>query len=245
MGKRFIEACINGHISGLEAQRGGASRVELCAALPEGGTTPSYGEIVTTVKELEIPVNVIIRPRAGDFCYTAGETDVMTEDIRICRRAGANGVVIGALTPSGEVDTETCRRLIEAAEGMDITFHRAFDMTSDPFRAAEQIISLGCRTILTSGQKNTALEGAELIAELVKRYGDRIVIMPGCGVNAGNIAEIERITGAMEFHMSGKTDIPSAMEYRNPDVSMGGEVHIDEYMVTRTSCRKIQEACNA
>lgn len=243
---RFIEACVNGHQSAIEAEKGGARRVELCAALPEGGTTPSYGEIVMTVKSIGIPVNVIIRSRAGDFNYNSSEVDVMVEDIRICTKAGAHGIVIGALTPDGEVDMEACRRMIEAAEGkMSVTFHRAFDMAADPFRAAEQIIALGCNRILTSGQANSAYEGRELIGELVKRYGDRIIFMPGCGVKASNILEIEKVTGAVEFHMSGKGEIDSAMKFRNPKVSMGGEVKIDEYKKVLTSAEAIRAAVNA
>lgn len=243
--KRFIEACINGHISGMEAQKGGASRAELCAALPEGGTTPSYGEICRTVSMLDIPVNVIIRPRGGDFLYTRSEAEVMLADIRICRQAGAAGVVIGALTKYGEIDTELCRILVKEAEGMDITFHRAFDMAADPFRAAEAVMECGCRRILTSGQAPTAREGAELISRLIARYGNRITVMPGCGINDRNIAEIERITGAHEFHMSGKTETCSEMVFRNPKVSMGGTVHIDEYKKTVTSSEMIHRAVTA
>jgi len=225
-----LEICANSVASCLEAQKGGAYRVELCAAIPEGGTTPSYGEITLARELLEIKLNVIIRPRGGDFLYSALEQSIMLKDIEIARRLGADGVVIGCLTARGEVEMQRSRELIDAAEGMSVTFHRAFDMCRDPFDTLERIITLGCDRILTSGLQPRAEQGIALLKQLVEKAGDRIIIMPGSGVNAQNIARIAKETGAKEFHLSARQPIESGMMYRNPDVKMGGEaVVIEEY----------------
>ena len=227
--KRKIEICANGHLSAIQAELGGAHRVELCAALPEGGTTPSYGEIRKTKESLIIPINVIIRPRGGDFLYSNSEVDTMLYDIEMCRNLGVNGVVVGALNHDGSIDCHTVNRLVECANGMDVTFHRAFDMCCDPIMATKEIIDLGCKTILTSGLQSNALLGMDLIAELIGLYGREICFMPGCGVSSANICEIESVTKAEWFHLSARQSIESGMVYRNPNVSMGGTVHIDEY----------------
>ena len=227
--KKILEICVNGHKSAIAAERGGADRVELCAALPEGGTTPSYGEIITTLDAVSIPVNVIIRARGGDFLYSKSEIKAMKWDISLCQDLGANGVVVGALNTQGEVDMEAMRSLMESAEGLSVTFHRAFDMCKDPFKALDQIIELGCDRVLTSGQQATAEAGIPLLKELVEYANGRIIIMPGCGVNRENISHIAEETKAEEFHLSAKSSYPSLMQFRNPNVSMGGAVVIDEY----------------
>ena len=238
--KYLIENCANSAESCAMAQKGGADRVELCAGIPEGGTTPSYGEmkkareILTTTR-----LNVIIRPRGGDFLYTDNELDIMETDIETAKSIGADGVVFGCLTAEGYIDKKAMQRLMKAADGLSVTFHRAFDVCREPLQALEDIIALGCDRILTSGQCGTAFEGMDMIKELVGKAGDRIIIMPGCGVNKSNIRQIALHTGAKEFHMSARSTIKSGMTYHNERVSMGGTVHIAEYERDLTDPEKI------
>lgn len=225
-----FEVCANSVESCVEAQRGGSDRVELCAGIPEGGTTPSYGDIVMARKLLiTTKLHVIIRPRGGDFLYSDLEREIMLEDVRMARRLGVDGVVFGVLTSDGDIDMDFMRQLMAESEGMSVTFHRAFDVCRNPFVALEQIIELGCDRILTSGQMPKAEDGVDLLKQLVEKAGDRIIIMPGCGVNAGNIAKIAQITGAKEFHFSARSKHESGMQFRKSRVSMGGSVMIDEY----------------
>ena len=237
-----FEICANSVESCVEAQRAGADRVELCAGIPEGGTTPSYGDIVVARRVLTATkLHVIIRPRGGDFLYSDLEKEIMLEDVRMACRLGVDGVVFGALTAEGDVDVAFMRELMTAAEGLSVTFHRAFDVCRNPFEALEQIIDLGCDRILTSGQEPKAEDGVELLRELVQRAGDRIIIMPGCGVNANNIAKIARETGAREFHFSGRSKRESGMLFRKSRVSMGGAVIIDEYSRDVTDEKIVRE----
>ena len=227
-----FEICANSVASCIAAQEGGANRVELCAGIPEGGTTPSYGMIRNARENISIALNVIIRPRGGDFLYSESEIREMIYDIKIAKELGADGLVFGCLNPDGSVDMDAMSRLMEAAGDTPVTFHRAFDHTNDPYKALEDIISLGCARILTSGCRPTALEGAELLAQLVERAGNRIIIMPGCGVREGNIAEIARLSGAREFHFSARESVESGMIFRNPEVAMGSEDDPYGYVVT-------------
>ncbi|MDO5524301.1 MAG: copper homeostasis protein CutC, partial [Bacteroidia bacterium] len=190
----------------------------------------------------ETKLNVIIRPRGGDFLYSELEHHIMLKDIEICRKLGVDGIVIGCLTAEGDVDMPRCKELVDAAGEMSVTFHRAFDMCRHPFKALEDIISLGCNIILTSGQQPKAEQGVELLEQLVKQAGNRIVIMPGSGVNAQNIAEIARKTGANEFHLSARESVESQMEYRNPNLKMGGaNIVINEYAQDITSAAKVNQ----
>lgn len=220
MTKRHIslEICTGDPTGVIAAVEGGADRIELCSALAEGGLTPSPG--MMRLAPRLISTNVLIRPRPGDFVYNDDELAVMAHDIDEAVRSGANGIVIGALTPEGHVDIPACRRLIERAEGLDNTFHRAFDVTADPFRALEDIISLGFTRLLTSGQQASALEGADFIAELRRRADGRIKIMAGAGVSPSNAAEILRLSHADELHASARSLRPSAMSYTG-QASMG------------------------
>ncbi len=225
-----IEICANSVESAVNAQSAGAARVELCAGIPEGGTTPSFGTIIHARELLTTTeLNVIIRPRGGDFLYSSLELDIMYDEIRTAREVGVDGVVFGCLDENGNVNMEVMKILVEAADGMNITFHRAFDMCRNPRRALEDIIDLGIHRILTSGAQPTAEQGIPLLKSLVDQAEDRIIIMPGCGINAGNIRRIAEETGAKEFHFSGRGSVESGMVFRNPSVSMGGTVHIDEY----------------
>ena len=217
----ILEICAGSVESAIAARDGGAARIELCAALEIGGTTPSAGLIAEARKIEGIVLNVIIRPRGGDFLYNEYEAACMEQDIRTCRQLGADGVVIGALTAEGDIDTALCKRLIDAADGMSITFHRAFDMCRDPKRALEELIAIGCDRVLTSGQAATAEAGLPLLKELVQQAAGRISIMPGCGVNSGNAARILQATGAVEIHASARKSVGSGMLFRHSGVSMG------------------------
>ncbi|PIE31877.1 copper homeostasis protein CutC [candidate division KSB3 bacterium] len=224
-----IEVCLDSIRSAIEAQKGGADRVELCDNLFEGGTTPSAGTIATVRKKIDIGLQVIIRPRGGDFCYTDDEYEAMKFDIETAKKLGADGIVIGMLTPEGRVDTERCARQVELAQPMNVTFHRAFDVCRDPWEGLEDIISIGANRILTSGQEATVLEGLDTIAELVKRAKDRIIIMPGCGITVRNMEKVKRISGAKEFHVLIERSIDSAMSYRVNHIYMGGYLHLPEH----------------
>lgn len=232
-----FEICANSVASCIAAQEGGADRVELCSGIPEGGTTPSFGMIRKARESISIALNVIIRPRGGDFLYSKSELEEMAYDIRIVKELGADGLVFGCLTKEGNVDKAAMSMLMEAAEGLPVTFHRAFDHSADPLQALEDIIDLGCARILTSGCRPTAMQGAPLLARLVKAAGDRIIIMPGCGVNESNIAEIARLSGAREFHFSAREPVESGMLFRNPDVAMGSED--DPYGTVRTTAARV------
>ena len=241
-----FEVCANSVDSCLAAQAGGANRVELCAGIPEGGTTPSYGTIVLARETLaDTRLHVIIRPRGGDFLYSTLEQRIMLKDIETAKQAGADGVVFGCLTADGEVDVPLMERLMEAAQGMSVTFHRAFDVCRNPHRALEDIIGLGCDRILTSGQQPTAEQGIPLLKELQQQAAGRIILLAGCGVNEQNIARIARETGIQEFHFSARENIESGMRYRNPSVSMGGTVCIDEYSLPVTTERRVKNTLRA
>ena len=210
------------------ARRTGVERIELCAAPLEGGTTPSAGLIRYARSLPGLRLSVMIRPRGGDFLYTDDEVALMAEEIRLAREYGADGVVFGLLTPAGEVDETRTAQLVREAEGMEVTFHRAFDMTRDPRQALEAVIRTGCRRVLTSGGRNTAPEGIDGIRSLVARSAGRIAIMAGSGVKPANVRSIAA-TGVDAVHFSARRMIESGMEFRNPKVSMGGIEGIPEY----------------
>lgn len=235
----ILEICAGSVESAIAARNGGAARIELCAALEIGGVTPSAGLIAEARKVEGIVLNVIIRPRGGDFLYDKYEAACMEHDIRTCKQLGVDGVVIGALTADGEIDSELCRRLIAAAEGMSITFHRAFDMCRNPRKALEELIALGCDRVLTSGQATTAEAGIPLIRELAEQAAGRIIIMPGCGVNSKNAAHILQATGAKEIHASARKDVGSNMLFRHAEVSMSAPGS-DEYARKETDVNEVK-----
>lgn len=203
-----IDSCIT-------AQANGAGRIELCDSPPEGGTTPSYAFIKEARKILTIPLNVMIRPRGGDFLYSKDEFSIMLQDVAFCKNAGCDAVVFGILNPDGTVNKEQCSRLVEAAYPMGVTFHRAFDRVNDPEQALKDVISIGCERILTSGLKPKVEEALDMISRLIHLAEDNIIIMPGSGVNAGNIKKIIEKTGAKEIHSSASVNTPSQMQYQN------------------------------
>ena len=245
MEKYRFEICTNSVESCLAAQEGGAQRVELCAGIPEGGTTPSWGEIATARELLQIKLHVIIRPRGGDFLYSPVELSTMVKDIEAARQLRADGVVFGCLTADGEIDLDAMQTLMKAAEGLSVTFHRAFDVCRQPQQALEQLIALGCERILTSGQQATAEQGIPLLKELHQQAAGRIILLAGCGVNEGNIARIASETGIREFHFSARECVKSGMRYKNEAVSMGGTVRIDEYERNVTTAERVRKAISS
>ena len=220
MSKITFEVCLQS-IDGVHAAlAGGAHRVELCAALVEGGITPSSALIEAAVAT-GAEVMVMIRPRGGDFLYSPAELDVMEKDIHAAKAAGAAGVVLGVLTPSGEVAGPQVQRFREASQGMQLVFHRAFDVSADPYRSLETLIELGVDRVLTSGQAATVPEGIGVIKRLVDQAAGRIAILPGCGITPENVAAVIAATGVTEFHATAFSTVDSSMLFRNPHVYMG------------------------
>jgi copper homeostasis protein len=199
-----IEIVVYNIESALNAQEGGADRIELCDNPSEGGTTPSFGMIEQVRNHVAIQVFVMIRPRGGDFCYTDLEVEAMKRDIEVCKQLKVDGVVFGILDQDGRIDKARCKELIEFARPLGVTCHRAFDMTRDAYEALEDCIDAGFDRILTSGRQPSAPEGSELIRELVKHGGKQIVIMPGSGINEQNVKELIEVTGVTEIHFSAK-----------------------------------------
>ena len=236
-----VEVCANGVESCLAAQEGGADRVELCAGIPEGGTTPSYGEIKVARRVLTTTrLHVIIRPRGGDFLYSDLEVERMAADIAMCRELGVDGVVFGCLNADGAFDVEKNRYLIQCSQGMSITCHRAFDRAANPEQALETVIDLGFDRILTSGQQPKAIQGAELLARLNRQAAGRIILMAGSGVTEQNIRELRDKTGLLEFHFSGRESRPSAMQYVNPNLYMG-RPGANESALDYTTARRVKD----
>lgn len=240
----ILEICAGSVESAIAARDGGAKRIELCAALEVGGVTPSAGVIAEARKVVGIILNVIIRPRGGDFLYNEYEVACMEEDIRTCKQLGVDGIVIGALTAEGDIDTDVCRRLISAADGMSITFHRAFDMCRNAKKALEELIALGCHRVLTSGQAPTAVAGITMLKELNEQAAGRIIIMPGCGVNSTNAGQIIKETGATEIHASARKNVGSGMIFRHSGVSMGNP-DCDEYARKETDVEEVRKIVDA
>lgn len=236
----IIEACVNSVVSAIEAEKGGAHRVELCDNLLEGGTTPSAATILLASQCLSVDLNVIIRPRGGDFCYSDVEFEIMKSDILAAKELGADGVVIGILDVDGRIDKKRTKVLVDLAQPLSVTFHRAFDMTSDPFQALHDLIKLKVDRILTSGQKNVAVEGIELISALVKEAGEKVTIMPGCGITPENIERLAEETGAKEFHVFAMKCVESPMKFRNQKTFMGAPLEVSEYETSITDAEVIQ-----
>ncbi|KQR70128.1 copper homeostasis protein CutC [Pedobacter sp. Leaf176] len=233
-----LEVCANGYESALNAQIGGAKRVELCDNLAEGGTTPGYGQIALSKKNLTIEIWPIIRPRGGDFLYSDFEFDLMKEDIKLCKSINCDGIVFGILKADGSIDKSRCAELIELAKPLPVAFHRAFDMSNNMEKALEDLIDLGIVRVLSSGGASSAIDGAEKLANLVRQADGRISIMPGAGVNESNIAKLIAKTGAKEFHASAKAFVVSKMEFRNTTTKMGSID--DEYQYELTSVEKVK-----
>jgi copper homeostasis protein len=225
----IIEIAVFSLESAIAAFNAGANRIELCSAPAEGGLTPSAATMRLARKYVKIPIHVMIRPREGDFCYSAKEFEAMLLDIAAAKMVGMEGIVAGILNPDGSVDEKRTAILVDAATPMNVTFHRAFDMTKDQDEALEAIIYAGCARILTSGGQQSAPQGIEKLADLVKKAGDRISIMPGSGVKLDNIKHIAEITGTKEIHLSARSFVTGKMKFKQPLVTIGGNVTIPDY----------------
>ena len=221
MKKFLLEICVDSFESARRASENGADRLELCGDLLVGGVSPSPFLIEQVVERIKTPVNVLLRPRFGDFCFTAEEKEVMLKEIEFCVNAGVNGIVIGALTPEGDLDVPFLSQCMAAAGDLEVTLHRCFDVCRDGFEAIETACDLGIQTILTSGQMATAPKGAENLKAFRKFAADRIHLMAGSGVSAANIPQLHRETGICHFHLSGKASEPGPMTFRREGVPMG------------------------
>lgn len=217
----LVEVCVDSVVSAIAAERGGAARVELCGSLMEGGITPSAGLIETARAAVSIDLHVMIRSRGGDFHYDDDEFHTMQRDIALAKRLGANGVVFGILDVNGNVDVARTRQLTDLACPLAVTFHRAFDMSADLFRALDDVCSAGVDRVLTSGGEPTSLEGQQTIAQLVQKAAGRIVVMPGSGIKPENVRSLVDRTGVKEVHVGLRSPVASPMLHRNPRVTMG------------------------
>jgi copper homeostasis protein len=238
--KRIFEVCAFKIQSAINAQKAGAARVELCDNPVEGGTTPSYGTILETREKLAIDLYPIIRPRAGNYFYNEDEYNIIKRDISFCRDVGCDGISVGAQKVNGEIDTEYLKRIVEWAGPMGVTCNRAFDCAPDPFKALEDIIGCGCERILTSGLRSAAPDAGELLKQLVELAADRIIIMPGAGINSKNIRKLVEETGAKEYHGSARKVAPNPITFLNKEVSDYGNVYITD----EDEVRKIIEQLN-
>lgn len=239
----ILEACVDSYESALNAFKGGANRLELCSNLIIGGTSPSLELFKLIKKEIPIKVNVLIRPRFGDFFYTEKEKEIINNEIKAFKAQGADGVVIGALKKDGTMDEDCIKEFLKSAKGLAVTFHRAFDMCRDPYEALEQAINLGVDTILTSGQANNCILGKNTIKNLIKKANGEVNILVAGGVLDKVIEEIFLYTGAKCFHMSGKIEKDSLMEYRKENIKMGLPF-FSEYLKLETDVENIEKAKN-
>jgi copper homeostasis protein len=240
----LVEVCVDSVTSAAAAERGGATRVELCGSLIEGGITPSAGLIETVRSSISIALHVMIRPRAGDFHYDAEELEIMGHDIQLAKRLGANGIVFGILDLHGNVDVAHTRRLVDEARPLAVTFHRAFDMSADLFRALDDLCGVGVDRVLTSGAEPTSLQGRETIRQLVQKAHGRIVVMAGSGIKPENARSLVEQTGVTEVHVGLRSALPSPMLHRNPRVSMGS-VEGQEYQRFLVIEEHVRKLCTA
>lgn len=242
-----LEICLSGIDSAVAAQSGGAHRVELCDNLIEGGTTPSQGMIDLVRDKLEIDIMVMIRPRGGDFLYTDLEFEAMRRDVKLMHQHHVTGVVFGMLKPDGTIDQDRTAELIDLARPMQVTFHRAFDMTRDPHEALDTLLAAGVDRVLTSGQAPTAMQGLPLIAELQQRAGDGLIIMPAVEVTAANARHIVQTANLREIHIGSNVEeqVASRMRFQNQTVSMGDDTGLPEYTMPYTSATLVREIVDA
>lgn len=240
-----IEICVEGIDGLVAAQSAGADRVELCASLLEGGLTPSFGVIRQALAVARIPFHVIIRPRGGDFLYSDLEFESMLEDVRDCRELGVAGVVIGCLLADGRIDEARMQVLTDLARPMQVTCHRAFDMTRDPEEAIEALVRAGVDRVLTSGQRDTALDGIDILKRAHDAARGRIRIMVCGALDETNIAEVLRRSQGDELHFAALTTVPSGMAFRNPHVGMGGTAIEREFELTLTDAEAVRRTIAA
>ncbi|RUT77630.1 copper homeostasis protein CutC [Ancylomarina longa] len=244
MKRTKLEICCYSVQSAILAEKAGANRIELCTGIQEGGLTPSFAMIELCKASVNIPVHVIIRPRESDFHYSDIEFECMKKDILMSKSIGVDGIVSGVLSTDGRIDLPRTRELVELSKPMSFTFHRAFDMVKDPVLAMEQLIQLKVNRILTSGGMQTAIFGKDMLKRLVELAKERIIIMPGSGINEENILNLKMETGAQEFHCSAKSLVKSKMNFRNPNVSMGEKQESSEYSFFEANPEKIRKIAN-
>ena len=243
MKKYTLEICVDSVKSAINAQRGGATRLELCSNLIIGGTTPTKSLFKEVKKNVDIPINVLIRPRFGDFLYSDYDINIIRNEIKIFREAGVNGIVVGVLTKDGEIDVDNMKKFIDEAQNIPITFHRAFDVCKNPIKAFHQLQELKIQNILTSGQAQNCLKGKKLLKELVdlsNKNNEKTRILVGAGLNIENIEEIANFTGAVNFHFSAKKIKQSKMEYRKQNVNMGLK-EFDEFEILETDDKLVRK----
>jgi copper homeostasis protein len=236
----LLEICCGSIDDAIEAEKGGADRVELCSALFLGGLTPSLGTIQEAKRRLKIPVMVMVRPRGGGFCYTEAEMTTMERDAEAAIENGADGVVFGILQSDGRIDLARCMRIRQLIGNRQAVFHRAFDVTPDPFEALEQLVDLGIMRILTSGQKDSVPEGAGLIKELVERAGERIQILPGGGIQAWNLEEMIERTGCRQVHLTATKTASDSSTQARPEITFGGALHPPENRYLMTDAKLVR-----
>lgn len=239
--KVLFEVCANSVESAVNAQIGGANRIELCANLENGGTTPSFASIKISRSKLDIPINVLIRPRGGDFLYSELEFQEIISDIKKCKDMEINGIVCGFLNKDGSIDKDRTKEIIELSYPMSFTFHRAIDVSKDPYKSLDDIISCGATRILTSGTANKAINATDILSKLVQLAGDKIIIMPGSGINASNIAKLHSEVNAKEYHFSGTIKQCSSMQFRNNNIISTEE---NDYSKWISDVSKIRETIN-
>jgi copper homeostasis protein len=240
-----IEVCVEGVDGLLAAQAAGADRVELCVSLMEGGITPSLGVVREALRVATVPFHVIVRPRGGDFLYSEQEFLAMRADVLSLRELGVAGVVIGCLAADGSVDEVRTRDLVQLARPLKVTFHRAFDMTADHRAAVEALVRCGVDRVLTSGLRDTAMEGLDNLRDTVAAAAGRIVVMACGGLDETNIAFVRRETGCDEVHFAALATRPSGMQFRNPGVGMGGADSEREYAITVTDTDAVRRIVTA
>ena len=247
MKKYTLEICVDSVKSAINAERGKATRLELCSNLIIGGTTPTKSLFEEVKKNVDIPINVLIRPRFGDFLYSDYEVNIIKNEIEMFKKLGADGIVVGILTKNGEIDLDNMKKFIEGAQDIPITFHRAFDVCREPLKAFYQLQELGVQNILTSGQSQDCLRGKKLLKELVKistkNSKNKTEILVGAGLNIENIDEIVNFTGATNFHFSGKRIKQSSMEYRKENVNMGLK-EFSEFEILETDENLVEEVAD-
>ena len=243
MKKYTLEICVDSVESAINAERGKATRLELCSNLIIGGTTPTKSLFEEVKKNVDIPINVLIRPRFGDFLYSDYEVNIIKNEIEMFKKLGADGIVVGILTKNGEIDLDNMKKFIEGAQDIPITFHRAFDVCREPLKAFYQLQELGVQNILTSGQSQDCLRGKKLLKELVKISTKNSEILVGAGLNIKNIDEIVNFTGATSFHFSGKRIKQSSMEYRKENVNMGLK-EFSEFEILETDENLVREVAD-
>lgn len=235
-----MEVCADSVLSSVNAEKGGAIRIELCSNLAEGGTTPSAGLLKVVKSRLKIPVYVMLRPRGGDFFYSDDEFEVIMEDLKLLKNLGADGFVFGYLNSNGTIDKDRCKEVLDAIRPLPATFHRAIDTTVDIMSALEEVIKIGFTRVLTSGGCSTALEGLPSISEMICKAKGRIIVMPGGGINEINISRILQQSKAREFHCSARTSRPSLMQFQKAGIPMGTALFPPEYSTKVTEVAKVE-----